>query len=56
MNDGFEVGHVRAGGLDQSFVLWGEPNRPVMVLLHGLTGHARVWDAFARSQWRPVTR
>ena len=49
MSDGFEVGRVRAGGLDQSFVLWGEPRRPLMVLLHGLTGHARVWDAFARS-------
>ncbi len=49
MNDGFEIGRVRAGGLDQSFVLWGGPNRPAMVLLHGITGHARVWDAFARS-------
>lgn len=49
MSDGFEVGRVRAGGLDQSFVLWGEPNRTTMVLLHGLTGHARMWDAFARS-------
>ena len=49
MSDGFEVGRVRAGELDQSFVLWGEPSRPVMVLLHGLTGHARMWDAFARS-------
>ena len=49
MNDGFEIGRVRAGRLDQSFVRWGEPNRPVMVLLHGLTGHARMWDAFART-------
>ena len=49
MSDGFEVGRVRAGGLDQSFVLWGEPNRATMMLLHGLTGHARMWDAFARS-------
>ena len=49
MSDGFEVGRVRAGGLDQSFVLWGEPNRPAMVLLHGLTGHARMWDTFARA-------
>ena len=49
MSGGFEVGRVRAGWIDQSFVLWGEPKRPVMVLLHGLTGHARMWDAFAHA-------
>ncbi len=49
MNDGCELGRVRAGGLDQSIVQWGEPDRPAMVLLHGITGHARMWDAFARA-------
>ena len=47
MNDGFEVCRTSAGGIAQSFVLWGEPKRPAMVLLHGLSGHARMWDAFA---------
>ena len=43
----FEVCRTSAGGIAQSFVLWGEPKRPAMVLLHGLSGHARMWDAFA---------
>ena len=49
MSDRFEAGRTRAGDLEQSFVAWGEPKRPAMVLLHGLTGHARMWDAFARA-------
>lgn len=49
MSGRFESCRTKAGRIVQSFVQWGEPNRPVMVLLHGLTGHARVWDAFAHA-------
>ena len=49
MNETFEAHRTRAGGLAQSFVRWGERSRPTMVLLHGLTGHARTWDTFARA-------
>jgi len=49
MSETFEVRRARAGGLMQSFVRWGRRDRPVMVLLHGLSGHARMWDAFARA-------
>ena len=49
MSETFEVRRASAGGLMQSFVRWGRRDRPVMVLLHGLSGHARMWDAFART-------
>ena len=49
MSDCFEVVRTRANGIDQSSVLWGAPRGAMMVLLHGLTGHARMWDAFARA-------
>ena len=49
MDEHCEVCRTRAGGLAQSFVRWGEQGRPAMVLLHGLSGHARTWDAFARA-------
>ena len=49
MSGSFEVCRTNAGGIDQSLVLWGASKRPAMVLLHGLTGHARMWDAFARA-------
>ena len=49
MSETFEVRRASAGGLLQSFVRWGRRDGPVMVLLHGLSGHARMWDAFARA-------
>ena len=52
MSGSFEVCRTNAGGIDQSLVLWGAPKRPAMVLLHGLTGHARMWDAFD-AYWVP---
>lgn len=48
MSETFEVRRASAGGLVQSFVRWGRHDGPAMVLLHGLSGHARMWDAFAR--------
>ena len=47
MSDRFEIHRVRAGGMQQSFVERGATKCPAMVLLHGITGHARMWDAFA---------
>ena len=49
MSETFEVRRASAGGLVRSYVRWGRRDRPVMVLLHGLSGHARMWDAFARA-------
>ena len=36
------------GGLTFHYVTWGQESAPPLVLLHGLTGHARSWDALAR--------
>jgi pimeloyl-ACP methyl ester carboxylesterase len=36
------------GGLAFHYVTWGRDSAPPVVLLHGLTGHARTWDALAR--------
>ena len=52
MSDCLAACRMSAGGIVQSFVLRGEPKRPAMVLLHGLTGHARMWDAFAGAMAR----
>jgi pimeloyl-ACP methyl ester carboxylesterase len=37
------------GGLAFHYVTWGPEAAPPVVLLHGLTGHARTWDALARA-------
>jgi pimeloyl-ACP methyl ester carboxylesterase len=34
-------------GLRLHYLEWGEPASPPMVLLHGLTGHAHIWDHMA---------
>lgn len=34
-------------GLDFHWLEWGTAETPVMVLLHGLTGHAHIWDHIA---------
>jgi esterase len=34
-------------GIDVHLLEWGDPATPPMVLLHGLTGHAHIWDHMA---------
>ena len=36
------------GGLTFHYVTWGPESAPPLVLLHGLTSHARSWDALGR--------
>lgn len=38
---------VRVNGLSLHYLDWGPPAAPPVVLLHGITGHARVWDHLA---------
>ena len=45
---------ITVSGLQLHYVDWGPQNRraagrPVMLLLHGVTGHARLWDHIARA-------
>jgi pimeloyl-ACP methyl ester carboxylesterase len=40
---------LTVGGLAFHYVTWGPEAAPPVVLLHGLTGHARTWDALARA-------
>ena len=47
--EGYRQGRAAIRGLDFSFLEWGDPGLPPMVLLHGLTGHAHTWDLFANS-------
>jgi pimeloyl-ACP methyl ester carboxylesterase len=39
--------HVSLRGIEFHWLEWGAPTRPPMVLLHGLTGHAHIWDHMA---------
>ena len=39
---------LRIRGLAFHYVTWGPDSAPPLVLLHGLTSHARSWDALAR--------
>jgi pimeloyl-ACP methyl ester carboxylesterase len=39
---------VDVNGLSLHYVEWGEPGAPPIVLLHGITGHARTWDRLAQ--------
>ncbi len=41
---GYREHDVEARGLRFHVLEWGEPEAPPMVLLHGLTGHAHIWD------------
>jgi pimeloyl-ACP methyl ester carboxylesterase len=41
--------YLRANGLRLHYLDWGGRGRPVLLLLHGLTGNAHAWDAFAAS-------
>ena len=38
---------VSANGLHLHYVEWGDPAGRPLVLLHGITGHARTWDRLA---------
>ena len=38
---------VEARGIAFHYLEWGDPSSPPMVLLHGLTGHAHIWDHMA---------
>lgn len=43
------------GGFRLHYVEWGDPAAPPLVLLHGITGHARTWDTLSVAlgeQWR----
>ena len=39
---------IAVGSLRFHYVAWGSESAPPVLLLHGLTGHARTWDALAR--------
>lgn len=39
---------LAVGGLTFHYVMWGHESAPPLVLLHGLTSHARSWDALGR--------
>jgi pimeloyl-ACP methyl ester carboxylesterase len=39
--------HVSLRGIDFHYLEWGDASQPAMVLLHGLTGHAHIWDHMA---------
>ena len=40
---------VEARGLRFHYVEWGEPDAPVILMLHGLTSVCRIWDTVARA-------
>lgn len=39
---------VKVNGVTLHYLDWGPADAPPVVLLHGITGHARVWDHLAR--------
>ena len=41
--------NVTANGINIHYLDWGTEDKPPMVLLHGLRGHARVWEDVAES-------
>ncbi len=40
---------VLTNGLNIHYLDWGKESSPVIVLLHGLRGHAHTWDSFAEA-------
>ena len=48
---------VDVNGMNLHYVEWGDAGAPPLVLLHGITGHARTWDRLASelaSRWRII--
>jgi pimeloyl-ACP methyl ester carboxylesterase len=48
-------GTVASRGFALHYVEWGAPAAPPVILLHGITGHARTWDTLAEGlagSWR----
>ena len=48
---------ISVNGIDLHYVEWGDAGAPPIVLLHGITGHARTWDRLASelvSRWRVI--
>ena len=45
---------VTLNGLDFHYCEWGAPAARPILLLHGITGHARTWDHLAGALARPV--
>ena len=39
---------VKVNGITLHYLDWGPADAPPVVLLHGITGHARVWDHLAQ--------
>src|ERR1044071_1910687 len=39
---------VKVNGISLHYLDWGPTDAPPVVLLHGITGHARVWDHLAQ--------
>lgn len=44
---GYTTHCVEARGVGFSYLEWGDPGSPPIVVLHGLTGHAHTWDHMA---------
>ena len=44
---GYTEGTIEARGISFHYLEWGQRGAPSMVLLHGLTGHAHIWDHMA---------
>jgi esterase len=42
--EAFTSSTISLGGLSIHFTDLGDPSSPPLVLLHGLSGHARTWD------------
>ncbi|HXH20592.1 MAG TPA: alpha/beta hydrolase [Dehalococcoidia bacterium] len=43
---GYQEKTIEARGLRFHYLEWGRPTSPPMIVLHGLTGLARMWDVF----------
>lgn len=48
--------YVRANGIRLHYLDWGGGDKPVLLLVHGLTSNAHAWDSFIRSGLAPVDR
>lgn len=48
--------YVRANGVRLHYLDWGGGDKPVLVLVHGLTSNAHAWDTFIRSGHAPTDR